>query len=720
MKNVVLLALLCITTIGFAQRQNGPYLSVSTENAQITLKETNTQVQISGTIAHVKTTQVYQNLGNYAIEAKYVFPLSTRAAVHKMQMTIGDRTINAKIFERQEAKEVYDAALRKGKRAAKLDQDRPNVFQMAVGNIMPKDEITINIYHTEFLEPVSGSYQFVAPAVVGPRFTGESTKDEDTFHMPYTPKGMADTFAYHMTVSIAAGMPIRSVSSTSHKVNINYPDIKTAEVFLSKSDENPSNRDFILNYSLRGNEIQSGLLLYEHGDENFFSFQMEPMKTVTLAAIPSREYVFIVDVSGSMNGYPLEVSKELMRNLLCNLRLTDTFNVQLFASSATVFRPASVAANNQNIEAAIRFLSEGQGGGGTQLLSALRDAYDLPRTDAASSRSIIVITDGYISVEKEVFELIRNNLDTANVFTFGIGSSVNRYLIEGMAKISNSASFVATTKAKAEYVAEDFKDYIDSPVMTQIKIETEGFDSYDVHPKTIPDVFASRPITIYGKYHGRATGKITITGYQGAKKIAQEYNVSNGKRTRQNKALRYLWARNKIAELDDYKKLFNDDVKDSVIALGLKYNLLTNYTSFVAVDEAVVNKEGKPKTMKQPLPMPQHLNNSAVGAEAAVTLTSAYKKSFAIRFLDALTKSEQRKIKMAFKALYYKLVQETLEKNEKLRISFDKTGTVISVKTFEHGQWVLSKDLMKEFLKLATSGLELNQKTSLIIEKYIG
>ncbi|MFK7814261.1 MAG: VIT and VWA domain-containing protein [Maribacter sp.] len=717
MKNLIAIALFCITSLCFSQEKTGPYLLLSDVNAQIPLKETRTDVQISGAIAHVQTTQVYQNLGTEPIEAKYVFPLSTKAAVHKMQMTIGDRTINAKIFERQEAKKVYDTALRKGKRAAKLDQDRPNVFQMAVGNIMPGDEISIDIYHTEMLVPVNGQYQFVAPAVVGPRFTGESKANEESFNTPYRAKGISDSFEFDMAVRINAGMVIQNVSSISHKVNVNYPDVKTAEVFLSKSNENPANRDFILSYNLRGNQIQSGLLLYEHGDENFFSYQMEPMSKVKLEDIPSREYVFIVDVSGSMNGYPLEISKELMRNLLCNLRLTDTFNVQLFASSSTVFSPISVEANAKNIEAATRFLSEGQGGGGTQLLSALKEAYKLPRKDIGSSRSMVVITDGYISVEKEAFELIRNNLDEANVFTFGIGSSVNRYLIEGMAKVSNSESFIATTKAGAQNVAEGFKEYIATPLLTQIKIEAEGFDVYDVYPQSIPDVFAARPITVYGKYRGKPNGKITVTGYQGSQKIKQEHKVSQGKLSRKNKALRYLWARKKIEELDDYKKLFNEDVKDTVIALGLKYNLATNYTSFVAVDETVVNEDGILKTVKQPLPMPQNVNNSAVGAEAEVNAKTTYKKSFTVHHLEAVSKSEKRRITMEFKVIYSKLATKYLEQYENLRINFNTSGEIIKVEILKNGQWVLAENITKEFSKLISIRLKLNQEMSLVLKK---
>ncbi|APQ16137.1 VIT and vWA domain-containing protein [Maribacter hydrothermalis] len=708
--------LLCITCFtGFSQDNESPYLLVSTEDAIIPLKSSETTVNIAGTVAHVQITQVYQNKGTGAVEAKYVFPLSTQAAVHKMQMTIGNRIVNAKIFEKQEAQKVYDAALEEGKRAAKLDQDRPNVFKMNVGNIMPGDEIAIDIYYTEILVPVNGEYQFVAPGVVGPRFTGESTKNEESFNMPYSAKGIADSFDFDMSVTLNAGMIIQNINSSSHKVTVNHPNSKTAEVFLSEENKNPSNRDFILNYNLRGNQIQTGLLLYEGEDENFFTYQMEPNKNVELHDIPAREYLFIVDVSGSMNGYPLEVSRQLMRNLLCNLRMSDTFNVQLFASSSTMFSATPVESTEQNIEAAIRFLSEGQGGGGTQLLSALREAYKLPRKEMNVARSMVVITDGYVSVEKEAFELIGNNLDRANVFTFGIGSSVNRYLIEGMAKVSNSESFIATTSEEAAEVAEEFAKYIATPLLTRVKIESKGFDMYDLAQKSIPDVFAARPVVIHGKYRGMAEGEIIVTGYQGKKRFRQVYNVSDGQLSKQNKALGYLWARKKIAELDDYNNLFNEDVKDEVVALGLKYNLLTNYTSFVAVDEAIVNKDGTLTKVKQPLPMPNYVNNSAVGAEAAVKETSKFKRSFNLDFNNEIEKNVKRQLTMEFKVMYSKLVTNYLKKYESLRIQFNADGKVIGIEKLENGRWSVDESMLLEFEKITLKSVK--KEMTLTIKK---
>lgn len=708
MKKLSLILLLFVSLFTFAQenpsqKKESPYLAVLSENAVIPLKESKAEVQISGTIAHVKMTQVYHNEGTTPIEAKYVFPLSTQAAVHDMKMKVGNRVTNAKIFEKQKAEEVYQEAVAQGKRAAKLDQARPNVFQMKVGNVMPGDEISIEVYYTEMLSPVNGQYQFVAPSVVGPRFTGENTSGEDTFNNPTTKKGVADTFKYDMQIEIQAGMMIQNIESTSHKVNILYPSRDSASIFLSKSNKNPANRDFILNYSLRGEDIASGLLLYEHNDEKFFAYMMEPPATVKAKQVTAREYLFIVDVSGSMNGYPLEVSKDLMRNLLCNLNTEDTFNVQLFASSSTVFNPTPVKATDANINNATQFLTSGQGGGGTQLLNALNVAYDLPRSQAGSSRSMVVITDGYVSVEREAFTKIEQHLDQANVFTFGIGSSVNRYLIEGMAAVSHSESFIATNLEEAADVAEDFRKYIDSPVMTQVKFETKGFETYDIEPSSVPDIFAARPVIIFGKYTGEANGEIIMTGYQGRKKIKQRFKVSEGTLTPDNKALRYLWARKKIAQLDDYNTRFRDDTKAEVTALGLQYNLATQYTSFVAVDEKIVNEGGNAKTVKQPLPMPQNVNNSAVGAAAEVVEKSVFKKSYTLDFeLNELPKSEARQLKMWFKAQYGYLAEKYTRALVEFRLKFGENGKIISAEVFNGTEWVNDQEMLNAFRGLKT------------------
>lgn len=690
MKKFIFTSLLLVCSLLFAQKTESPYLQVLSKNAVIPLKSSKANVAIVGKIAHVTLTQTYHNQGNKAIEAKYVFPMSIDAAVHDMKMKIGNRTITAIVYEKKKANKVYKKALKEGKRASKLEQHRPNVFQMNVGNIMPNDQIEIIISYTEMLTPKNDEYQFVLPGVVGPRFTGEATKNESFFKTGYTPKGTSVAFDYDVQLSIQSGLILQKVNSTSHNVSINYPKATIAEVSLDDTN-NPANRDFILNYSLRGEKMDGGLLLYKGEKENFFSFMIEPQKKIKSEEIPPREYLFVVDVSGSMMGYPIEVAKSLMQNLLGNLKVEDSFNVLLFSADNKVFKTESVKASEKNIKEAFQFLN-GQFNnyyGGTRLLKALERAYKLPRKLPSTSRTMVVITDGYVAVEKEAFQLIGNNLDKANVTTFGIGSSVNRYLIEGMSRVGKSTSFIATNKTEAYKVAKEFRDYIASPLLTQVKFEANGFDIYDVEPKTVPDVLAKRPVMVYGKFKGNVTGSIKVSGYLGKQKVSKTFLVKNGVLSKENKALKYLWARNKIQQLGDYYQAFGDegDIKKQITELGIEYNLATKYTSFVAVDSEVVNKNGKMKKVNQPLPLPKNVNNSAVGAEASVKGKSIYKKTYSIAIKSMITKSNKRAIKMWLKGSHSKLIKNWLKNYSQIRIVTDKMGRIVIIEIEKDGVW---------------------------------
>jgi Ca-activated chloride channel family protein len=714
MRTFIFLIFLSISSVTFSQKAASPYLKVLTKNANIPLKSTKAKVQIVGTIAQIHITQTYQNLGDQPLEATYVFPMSTKAAVHNMQLTIGNRISKAQIFEKKKAEKIYQKAIKEGKRAAKLTQHRPNVFEMKVANIMPNEMVHIDIFYTEMITAVEKEYQFVFPGVVGPRYTEESDTKEVVFKQPFTETAIAATFDYDIEVNIQAGIMIQHIASSSHKINLHYPDSNTAEIELSAENEHPSNRDFILNYSLRNNNINSGLLLYKGEKENYFSLLIEPKLKTVQKEIPAREYLFVVDVSGSMMGYPIDVSKSLLRNLLSDLSNKDRFNILLFSADNTIFKQSSVQATPTNINEALQFLTGtfNNYGQGTKLLKALKAGYSMPRNNQNSTKNVVLITDGYISVEKNVFEFIENNLNKANVFTFGIGNGVNRYLLDGIANVSNSASFVATTKEEAYIVAKKFQNYIASPLLTQIKIETNGFDIYDVAPKTIPDVFADRPILIYGKYRGKPTGNLTISGFLGNGKFKQVLRVDNGKLSKKNEALKYLWARKKIARLIDYKRNFGEDVKQQVIDLGLKYNLASEFTSFVAVDYEVVNKKGRIQHVKQPLPLLKHVNRTAVGAAAAIKGKSIYKKSYSIYITSTINKHQKRAIKMWIKSNYSEIINMYLKKYKQLRIHFDASGKIVKIEKEKNNTWVIGSIIKSDFKNLPN---QLKQNKNIVI-----
>jgi Ca-activated chloride channel family protein len=597
-----------------------PYFLVKSDDPevdQLPLKSTSVQVSISGVIADVQVTQVHKNEGQKTLEAIYVFPASTRAAVYGMKMTIGDRTITAKIAEREDARRQYETAKREGKSASLLEQQRPNVFQMNVGNILPSDVIKVELRYTELLVPTDSIYEFVYPTVVGPRYSEGEASDihsgEGWVSNPYLHKGEPPTYAFGMSADLSSGLPIQEITCPSHKVNINYDGPAFSNIELDPSEKDGGNRDFVLKFRLAGRQVETGLVLFKGKKEDFFLLMMQPPKRVLEQQIPPREYIFIVDISGSMNGFPLDISKKLLKDLIGKLRSTDRFNVLLFAGGSSVMSEQSLPATQENIHRAITMIERQRGGGGTQLLPALKRALALPGTEEIS-RSIVIATDGYVSVEGEAFDLIRHNLGKANVFSFGIGSSVNRHLIEGLARVGMGEPFVITKPQEAAEKAEKFRRLILSPVLTGIDVDFGKFQTYDVEPASIPDVMADRPVIVFGKWHGKAQGLIEVRGHSGEGEFVERLNVANVRPLKANFGLRYLWARHRITILADYSRLSpSEDRIKEITNLGLTYNLLTAYTSFVAVDTQVRVVDGKAVTVKQPLPLPQGVSDLAVG-----------------------------------------------------------------------------------------------------------
>lgn len=605
-------------------RNQSPYFFVQSDDPdtdQLPLKKTYAKVNIAGVIADVTISQVYKNTGKNTLEAIYIFPASTRSAVYSMKMKIGEREIVAVIQERDKARQNYEEAKANGQTASLLEQERPNVFKMNVANILPGDVIDVEMKYTELLIPESAVYEFVFPTVVGPRYAGDSDRthpeDDKWVSNPYLKEGKSPDYAFDIEVNISAGLPISSLHSPSHNVTIAFQGKNEAGIKLKDPEIFQGNKDFILDYCLSGNRIESGLLLYEGEKENFFLSMVQPPKKVIPEEITPREFIFIVDVSGSMHGFPLDVSRQLMKNLLNDLTPADRFNVLLFAGCANLFSEESVPAGEENIVNAINFINRQSGSGGTELLSAMKKAMSLPQTEGYS-RSFVIATDGYIRVEKETFEFINRNLGKANFFTFGIGSSVNRYLIEGMAHIGRGKPFVVINKKEADKKAAGFRKYVSSPVLTDIEVLFNGFNAYDIEPLNVPDLLAERPVILFGKWKGTPKGFIEVTGKSGGKKYNRKIKVNSVILSDNNSAIKYLWAREKIRLLDDYRQVStsHNEIKEKVTALGLKYNLLTKYTSFIALDSEIRNENGEITTIKQPLPLPDGVSNYAIGGVA--------------------------------------------------------------------------------------------------------
>jgi len=613
-------------------KTESPYFFVKSDDPEVDrlpLKGTEVDVKISGVIADVTVTQTYRNEGRRPIEARYVFPGSTKAAVSGLNVRLADRLITAQIREKAQARIEYDNAKKEGKTAALLEQQLPNVFQMNVANILPGDDVKVELRYTELLVPQGGNYQFVFPTVVGPRYNSPQSENAQArwVAQPTLRTDVAPGTAFKLKVALDTPLGIKEVRSLTHEIDVNRRDgDEHADITLTRNAEPADNRDFVLDYRLAGERIESGLMLYKgqgENAENFFLAMVEPPKSVAASAITPRDYIFVVDISGSMHGFPLDTAKVALERLIGGLRPSDTFNVLLFSGSNRMLSPHSVPATRANIDQALATIRNYSGSGSTELIPALRRAYAEPKAEEVS-RTIVVMTDGYVTVEREAFELVRKNLSKANVFAFGIGTSVNRHLMEGIARAGMGEPFIITDPIQAPEQAARFRRMIESPVLTSVKARFEGLDVYDVEPAALPDVLGERPVIVFGKWRGEAKGRVVIEGRSATGPYRQELKVDP--RTRQDAAaLRSLWARHRIASLSDQEALEGgDNFRQRITDLGLRYSLLTQYTSFIAVDKVVRNAAPQNSVgVDQPLPLPKGVSELAVdqslGAEVPST-----------------------------------------------------------------------------------------------------
>ncbi|WP_417445893.1 VIT domain-containing protein [Kangiella sp.] len=572
------------------QYVESPYMRVQAEQQQLYLYKTEVNAEIVGIIADVSITQYYKNEGDTAIEAVYVFPASPSAAVYGLTLNVNGRITKAVIQEKAQARQTYEAAKSEGKSASLLVQEGPNVFTMNVANILPGDSIQVELNYVEQLVTQSGNYRFQLPVSIGPQYGDASTT------------AIPKDFENSIIVDIYSALPVSDVSTKHHDSTIKNSFYSTT-VSSSFTD---SKQPFILDYSLRSESFNSGLQVYDDGEEKYFMLMTQPPKQPRVENTFPREYIFIVDVSGSMDGMPTETCKKMMAELLYELKPQDRFNIYQFAGGTASLADQSLPVNENTLDQAFAFIEQAEGYGGTEILPALDKALSSPKPDGFN-RSVVVMTDGLVNVEKEAFDLVRSNLGQANLFSFGVfdqkGYGSNEYLIEGLARIGQTDPILISSDKDIESMISLFVDYISQPLLSNIQVDFGNMEVYDLINDTYPDIFTQRPLVVLGKWKGDLSKPVEISGntYNGG--YSKTITV-DGTPNENNKAIKYLWARERLKTLSDYDEVTGttDELREAIIALGLKYNLLTAYTSFVAVDEVIRNPSGELEKAAENLP----------------------------------------------------------------------------------------------------------------------
>lgn len=583
------------------------------------LEHTEVDAQVSGSIARVTVTQRFGNPYPRPIEATYTFPLSERAAVDRMRMQVGDRVIRGEIKERGEAKRIYDAARERGQVTSLLDQERPNIFTQSVANIMPGESIEITLSYVEYLPYADGAYTFAFPMTVGPRYTPQSVRaeDADRINPPLAPEGVRAGHDIGLTLLIDAGAEIHAIDSELHAIDTERTGTNRAIIRLKNQKEIP-NRDFILKYAVASAEIGDALLTHRKDKDGYFTLSLHPPARVTPKEATPKEMIFVIDSSGSMGGFPIEKAKATMARCVENMNPNDTFNLITFAGGMGYCFPETVANTQANRTKALAFLERLQGGGGTEMMPAIRASLAAPYSEK-HLRVVCFMTDGFIGNEMDILAEIQKSSSNARVFAFGIGSSVNRFLIEGMAREGRGAAEIVTLESGSAAAAERFHERVHSPVLTDITIDFGDLPVEDLYPPLdrLPDLFSSQPITVTGRYTAAAEGTVTVHGSTANGRYKRTLDVDLPKKAIEHDVLAPLWARARIDALmaEDWQGMQrgngNKDIETQITRLGLDYSLMTQYTSFVAVEERIVNKGGRTTRIEVPVEIPDGVSHDA-------------------------------------------------------------------------------------------------------------
>jgi len=613
------------------EKKGGVLFARASDNNRIILplKRTDVEMKITAGISQTNVTQTFYNDTKNPLEAIYIFPLPSKATITGMELRIGNKIIASVVKEKKEAKRTYEKAKKQGKRTALLEQERENIFTTSVANFQPGETVQVRFSYLEKLEYQKGKYELNFPMVIGQRyipyklerdknsnvFVTSDVKDAHRINPPLIPLNMENEHYLSLNIEID-GLPIKDGFSSTHAIDIEKKNPQKFLITLAEGKTVPD-CDFNLKLYLEENNSPQISLLNSKSENSKYSMitVFPPTKKEKTVFIP-RDVIFLIDTSGSMSGSSIGQAKQGLKQCMKMLRNEDQFTIVRFANEFSYFSPALRKATLDKIESAKGYIDNLRARGGTEMQKALRYVLDLPTRDYAL-KMVIFLTDGCVGNEDTLFRLLNDKLGNGRLFTFGIGSAPNEHLMKKMAEIGRGQSRFIHSHEDIGEVMSDFFRTLDNPVLTDIDIRwlnsKTGKEEIIVHfPKKCPDVFYDRPLQLFANYPSNFQGKMKLSGILNGEEVIYDFPIDY-KKSKTFPAIEKMFGR---ANIDDlmYQMIKTRDpetikkLKDQVLQIALDHQLVSQYTSRVAVEYELKQEkqsDGKLKTVKVPVHLPK-------------------------------------------------------------------------------------------------------------------
>lgn len=623
MSALLSLTLWSAAALAYTESPAGGRMEAVTAQGEITtlpMLKSDVTVRISGDLATVSLIQTFHNPNEGGMSARYLFPMPEDAAVYSMLYKVGELVVEGKIREKQVAQAEFDQAKAEGKQAALLTQHKPNVFTQDIANLPGGETVQVEIRYAQPVPMLDGDYTWHFPMVVGPRY-----QPGDAGSVPGAAPALSqwtvaassevalpetiDADRVRLRVLLDGGAPVTALSSPSHPVVITEDGAQHRTVHLA-SDRTLDNADFVLTYRLGGEQLAAAVTTNGDGGEGVVSLLLSPPASIPAASKIPRELVFVLDTSCSMSGAPMETSRLFMEEALKTLGEHDSFRMLNFSSDVSALSNAPLKATPENLKLAQRHLQRLDTGGGTDMRLGIEAALG-QQAEPGVMRIVVFLTDGYIGNEGDIIPLVERLRGDARLFSLGVGSSVNRWLLEELARAGRGVARIVLNDDQAKDAARALAQRIAAPALTDLQIVWGDAPVEQVSPGRLPDLFLGQPVRVLARYTRGGRFPVLIRGRQGAEIVELRVDLVLPERSDGGAALPTLWARSLVQDrMIDYLSPFADETRRAALAqeittLGLEHHLITQWTSFVAVahEAQLATSRGPTVSVATPTPL---------------------------------------------------------------------------------------------------------------------
>jgi Ca-activated chloride channel family protein len=620
--------------------------TIATERGNLPLRAIDVDATLTGLVARVVLTQTFGNRFDQPLEASYIFPLPDRAAVTEFRMEVGERVVEGVLKERGQARADYDAAVKEGRRASIAEEERPGVFTMRVGNLLPGEQVTVRLVMTGPLPWDEGEATFRFPLVVAPRYIpGAPLEGEpvgsgtvpDTDAVPdasrITPPVLLPGFPNPVDLSIKvridpAGLDVGAVRSSLHAVVEETAEgLRTVRVEPGER----ANRDFVLRLRTGSEAVTTALTAVPDAEGDQGTFALTVLPPVGTGPATPRDLVFVLDRSGSMGGWKMVAARRAVARMVDSLTERDRFALLAFDNvvetppepggsrgvkdSPLVDRGAGLHTAGDHVRfQAVEFLSRLEARGGTEMAAPLGRALDLLAGPAADTpdesgprdRALVLVTDGQVGNEDQILRLLAPRLGGVRVYTVGVDTAVNEGFLKRLAGLGGGACELVESEDRLDEVMDRVHRRIGAPVLTDLELELAGLDvdPASLAPRRLPDLFAGSPLVVSGRFQGGPGGAVTVRGRDAA---GQPWSATVPATAGDAAALTATWARAHLRDLED--RYATDPTPDRelerrIVETSLRFGVLCRFTAFVAADVQVVNEGGVVHRVLQPVEAP--------------------------------------------------------------------------------------------------------------------